>query len=247
MITGSTKPDKDGWRQIRQKFVGTEPLPVFVAPPRVIRRPPLEEVQEVWHKSTPVYDSDELVPILEGRGLDPDLLTERDLCRRIKRGYLPRWCQQNYQYWNESGLLLLVPMFSARGEMESLHVRRLEKTTETKASSPLGYDLAGLSFQDSLGRALFSGSSSLVTRLVITEGVPDYLTTSSSFGDANESHAVMGVLNGSWTKDYAAQIEAVPQTVDLIIATHNDQTGDRYARKIAETFSSSQPATRWRI
>jgi hypothetical protein len=242
-ITGNHKPSKDGWRQIRAKFLGCE-LPQYNVKKRPYKRPPIEQVQEIWHKSTPVYDCDELVPLLEERGLDPGELTERDLCRRIKRGHLPLWASVAMRPWNESGHICLFPFFDHQGQLESLHARRISKTAERpKGISPLSHEVAGLAFMDPLGRALFAGDGDNITKLIVAEGAPDYLTASLNFGDENVSTAVIGVISGSWTNASAVQI---PLSLEVIIATHTDQAGERFCRTIAESLTPEHSISRWR-
>lgn len=241
-ITGNHRPNSEGWREIRNKFLGSD-LPTFVVKPHIYKRPPKGEVLDIWHKSSPVYDSDELVPLLEERDLDPGELTERDLCRRIKRGHLPRWAQRGLKPWNEDGYLCLFPLYDHQGQLTSLHPRRMSReAARPKGASPLGFEVGGLAFLDFLGRALLDGSSE-ITRLIIAEGAPDYLTASLTFGELNTETAVMGVISGSWTPSMASQ---VPTPVEVIIATHEDQAGERFARAIAETLSPQHSASRWR-
>lgn len=79
--------------------------------------------------------------------------------------------------------------------------------------------------------------------LVIAEGPPDFLTASLSFGEENLSSAVVGVVSGSWTPEWAAQ---VPAQTHVQIATHEDSSGERYAQQIAKTFPQNQATSRWR-
>ncbi len=241
ILTGNTKPTKEGWQLIRQKFLGAE-LPQYIAPTREYRRPPLEEIEEIWEKSTPVYDSDELVPLLEYRCLDPGILTQRDLCRRIKRGSLPTWAGFAGNQWNQTGHLCVFPLYDHFGQMVSLHARRIAEGAERpKGLSPLGFEVGGLLFMDLLGRALFRGDA--ISWLLVAEGAPDFLTASLICEEQKLGAGVVGVLSGSWLSCVG---KAVPVSTKVTIATHEDPTGERFAQKIARSLTPQHQIVRWR-
>jgi hypothetical protein len=241
-ITGDAKPNSEGWRDIRRKFLGAE-LPTFIPKPHEYQRPPIEEILELWHKSTSVYDSAALVPILEDRCFDPGELADRDLCRVLHQGHLPRWATSAMTPWNQSGHICLFPLFDHHGAMVSVHARRMEEgAARPKGLSPVGYEIGGLLFLDSLGRALFGGEP--LSRMVIVEGAPDFLTASLSFGDENLNTAVAGVISGSWIPATARQISTQTK---VTIATHEDRAGERFSRNIAETLTPDHHIKRWRF
>jgi hypothetical protein len=68
------------------------------------------------------------------------------------------------------------------------------------------------------------------TRVLIAEGVPDFLTWASWFGDtAEDAPAVLGIVAGSWTPEIANRI---PNDAEVFIRTHPDSAGSEYAEKI---------------
>ena len=79
--------------------------------------------------------------------------------------------------------------------------------------------------------------------LVVAEGVPDFLSWTTTCPVADESApAILGVASGSWTSDLAAR---VPDGTRVVIATHHDGAGHRYAQTIAGTLAGRCEVRRW--
>ncbi len=242
-VTGNIKPNTDGWRDIRHRFLGTS-LPTFIPKPREeYRRPPMTEVLELWHKSKPLYDSAKLVSLFEQRGLDPNVSTELNLCRALPSGRLPDWAYCGRSPWNQSGHICLFPLYDHQGQLQSLHARRMGESAERpKGLSPIGYEVKGLLFAEPCAQQLLLGRAH-ISEVIITEGAPDYLAALGMLGDANESSAVLSVISGSWTQDFANKI---PAGTKVILATHNDSAGNYYAQQIFKTLAPGQKVSRWR-
>jgi hypothetical protein len=106
-----------------------------------------------------------------------------------------------------------------------------------KSLAPAGVRVAGMVMACPLGVQLLGGNVPTWWRsriVVIAEGEPDWLTWASRQPEANEDGpAVFGVESGAWTPDIAARI---PDGVTVVIRTHLDDAGDRYAAKIAGTL-----------
>ena len=78
--------------------------------------------------------------------------------------------------------------------------------------------------------------------VVICEGVPDWIKAATSWSDgAEDVPAVFGIVAGSWTPEIAAR---VPTRTRVVICTHDDPAGDRYAAQIAETLRERCPELR---
>jgi hypothetical protein len=132
-------------------------------------------------------------------------------------------------------------MFDAAGRVRSLHARAVSADVGVpKGLSPAGYTVGGLAMADPLARLLLAGeplgdgmSSAEAVGLydlVIVEGVPDFLTWATRWGDAAEAApAVMGVISGSWTDELAAR---VPDGTCVVIRVHQDGAGAKYAATI---------------
>ena len=58
---------------------------------------------------------------------------------------------------------------------------------------------------------------------------------------AEDVPAVFGIVAGSWTPEIAAR---VPTRTRVVICTHDDPAGDRYAAQIAETLRERCPELR---
>ncbi|MCG8421346.1 MAG: hypothetical protein MJE77_25795 [Proteobacteria bacterium] len=70
--------------------------------------------------------------------------------------------------------------------------------------------------------------------VIIAEGVPDWLVWSLWAERAGpQAPAVLGVLSGSWTDELAARI---PNQTRVLIRTHDDKAGHKYADKIAASL-----------
>jgi len=85
-----------------------------------------------------------------------------------------------------------------------------------------------------LGKVPAWWNRSVPLRIVIVEGEPDFLTWSNKPSDADEyAPAVIGVASGSWTINIANRI---PAEATVVVRTHHDEAGDKYAAKIHETL-----------
>lgn len=70
--------------------------------------------------------------------------------------------------------------------------------------------------------------------LIVTEGVPDFLTWATLRGDADEfAPAVIGIISGSWTEEIAAR---VPSATAVYLRPHADAVGDKYSAQIVKTL-----------
>jgi len=109
-----------------------------------------------------------------------------------------------------------------------------------KAAAPAGFAVAGLCMADPLARLVLQDGAAPSwwhgpLRIVVAEGEADFLTWATHFSDADEeARAVIGVVAGSWTPEIAAR---VPDGSRVVIRTHADEAGDRYADRIAETLT----------
>ena len=113
--------------------------------------------------------------------------------------------------------------------------RKLEKSLASRGSA------AGLVLADPIGLALLRGAredegmrwSGLV---VFAEGEPDMWAYATKAGRCKngETYAVFGIEAGSWTAEHA---ERIPDGARVLLETHDDAAGDRYADQIAATLA----------
>jgi hypothetical protein len=212
------------------------PTPPAPSPPSRTP-PPREEVLELLAACTAVCDDLPLRRDLETRGIDPATVTDRDLARALSgTARLPRWARSRDGTWSETGHRLIVPMYDASGQIVTVRARRLLGEDRPKALPPAGYRHDGAVMADPLSRLLLAGQALdwwAQRTVLIEEGEPDWLTAATHFGDDEGAPAVMGVVASSWSAEIAARI---PDGVHVIIRTHADPAGQRYARDIGLTL-----------
>jgi hypothetical protein len=75
---------------------------------------------------------------------------------------------------------------------------------------------------------MFSGQDSSPRRLLVVEGEPDFLTHATRTYDA-----VIGLMSGSWSSKFA---DTVPGGSEVVVRTHHDKAGDRYARAVIDSL-----------
>ena len=106
-----------------------------------------------------------------------------------------------------------------------------------KALNPSGYGYAGLVMADPVGVSLLRGQPEKTWdgRIVVVEGEPDFWTWSCHPGrlEKNPTWAVLGVVSGSWSESLA---ERIPSEARVILRTHHDEPGEKYAERIRLTL-----------
>jgi hypothetical protein len=215
------------------------------APPPT--HPPTAEVAALWGRCLPLGIVPDVADAWAARGINVAMAEDRDLARALPLGVaVPSWAFCAGKRWSAGAHRLVVPMFDAAGRVASLHARAaVAPEGKPKGLSPAGFAIAGLVMADPLARLLLSGapcgdgepSAVTVKRvgLLVAEGVPDFLTWATHWGDAAENApAVLSVISGSWSDTLAAR---VPSGTTVTIATHNDAGGDKYASQIASTLA----------
>ena len=130
---------------------------------------------------------------------------------------------------------LVTPLWDARGQLRSLRFRATspEIPAGKKALNPSGYGYAGLVMADPVGVSLLRGQPEKTWdgRIVVVEGEPDFWTWSChpSRLEKNPTWAVLGVVSGSWSESLA---ERIPSEARVILRTHHDEPGEKYAERI---------------
>ena len=213
-------------------------------------RPPRAEVEALWLQARPVLDDPEVADYLTGRAIPPDRVELLDLARVIPHGArVPNWANCRGVPWAVHHRLV-ARGFGADGAAESLHARAVG---EPPAGLPKGLwpaagpgSARGLVLAEGWGRQIFATGrrpEGWGGELLVAEGLPDWLTVATRHSDADaEAPAVIGVTAGSWTAELAAR---VPDGSRVIVATHNDGAGDRYAGGIVATLTYRCEVRRW--
>ncbi len=190
---------------------------------------------------------------LHERGLTPEALLDADVPYWVLPydAKVPSWAQFHGRTWTETGHRFVVPLWDSCGVMRNLHARsvRLNTPNEEKAASPAGVSIRGLVMTNKYARRLFAGEvSEYVAQLrpwgvIIVEGVPDWLRCQVDHADTR-APAIVGVIKGSWTQAHA---DAIPDGARVLIATHADHEGDKYAAGIKRTLAARVAAGRLEV
>jgi hypothetical protein len=214
------------------------------APPRLVQPelepeperdyPPAAEVEDLWNGCGSVAEDPDATQHLIGRRLDPAHVARLDFARVMHRqtatDRLPGWAKYRGVWWRDSGHRMLVRVWDADGICRSVRAWRVCDGTTPKRLPPAGFKAAGLVLANATGVRMLRGESGLV-KVLVAEGEPDTLTWST----LAPSQAVIGILSGSWSEAFAARI---PYGSELVIRTHLDAAGEKYAREIARTACS---------
>lgn len=214
------------------------PPPVRRQPPR--QPPPPAEVADLWASCGPVCDDRALCLKLFDRALDSAVIADRDLARVLPpAGSLPRWAWHNGQSWRDSEHVLIVPLYDAQGALRGVHARSMQPSADPKGLSPAGHSSAELVMCCPFARELLAKGIPAWWRLphaptiIVAEGVPDFLTDASHYGESEYVPATIGVISGAWSPGVAARI---PDGCRVLVRTHSDQAGLKYRQQIAESL-----------
>lgn len=227
------KGDAAAWDAISRALGGPvldapAPRPV---PVRELVRPP--GVSDAWDACGRVDDDREVSAWLRSRGLDPVVLARLDVVRAA--GAMPSWAPRGRR-----------AVFAGRdhtGAVVTLRFRatdgRQPKTLPPCAPRGTHYDCGAAVLASVYGWGLLAGvrPERWDGRLVIAEGEPDFATVAQ----LNPTAAVWGVWSGSWTAAIAAR---VPEGCAVVIATHHDKAGEKYAALVRESLERRCDVTR---
>lgn len=218
--TGSFKPER----------------PVIPPPPPVQERtyPPEREVMAVWQSADRVDLDAECVAWCESRSLDAETIADADLARAIPvTAILPRWASYHRESWTRTGHRMIVPMRDAHGKIRSVRATRIVTGEAPKRLPPGGCKATELVMADAFAVAMLDGTFK-PTRVVITEGEPDFLTRATR-KNVGGIVAVLGIVNGTWHEQLA---DRIPDMTTVIVRTDHDAAGDAYAQLIQASLKS---------
>lgn len=206
----------------------TPPPTADEPPPPPVEYPPIGEVKALWEAAKPSSADADADEALVGRGLDPKLVDELRLARVVAPDApLPGWARFRGRPWTETGHRLLLRVFDATGQLRSVRAWKLTSADGPKRLPPAGHLTAGLVLANGGGFAVLTGGT--VDELVIHEGEPDFVS-----GSLHWRLPAIGIISGSWTPELAERIAAGAKRV--IIRTHNDPAGDKYAEPMIEAL-----------
>lgn len=199
------------------------------------------DVAALWDRCRLAGDDERVAVYLAGRALDVVSVEDRDLARALPAsGSLPRWARCAGRDWRETSHLLVLPLFDELGALRSLRAMRVSPSSETpKRLAPAGHRADGLVLADAGARCVLAGAVDDLpdpVRVVVAEGEADFLTWATRWSDAAEdAPIVFGVSSGAWADAIAGRI---PSSAQVVIRTHGDDAGDRYASSIVASLSS---------
>jgi hypothetical protein len=214
----------------RRDYVPPLALPRHPPEPQVERTYP-DDAETFWSACEAVTKDGYVVAHLAARGIDPSLVESRDLARAIPSGALPNWAMCRGGSWREAGYRLIVPMYDADGELQSVRGWRVVESELPKRLPPSGHKASGLVMADAFGLAMLRGTRAPEV-VVLVEGEPDYLARCIVTNDPRT--AVVGIISGSWGPAFAAKC---PVGATVSIRTDLDAAGERYAAEVAESLA----------
>jgi hypothetical protein len=195
--------------------------------------PELDEVADLWRRGTMPADDPEASRYLVGRKLDPVVIGEFGLAR-VMQAPVPVWAQYGQRSWLDTGHRLFVRAFDANGNARGVRAIQVRTSDPPKRLPPKGRKAAGLVLANKAAHAMLRGESP--GRVVVVEGEPDFLQWATITQDP-----VVGLVSGSWTDAFGATI---PRGCRVIIRTHEDEAGDRYARQVVDSLVGKECVVR---
>lgn len=230
-------PSLGGYAAPRRRLEAPAPEPP--------RYPPPDELAALWQATCEVTEHPPAAAALEARGIAPGLVADLCLARALPSDgvALPRWAAKGGRPWPEAGYAMVVPMWgreeASAGPQSPRLVGRSARAWHLDPSppegtpkrvAPLGMTTAGLLMADPRARSLLSAARPC--QLVVVEGEPDFLSLATVAALAGRAWGVLGVVAGSWTTGLA---ELIPARSVVVVSTHHDAAGDRYAKSIADS------------
>jgi len=197
--------------------------------------PPASELDRLWKESGSVVQVDVANSLLVSRKLKPDEVDRYGLARAITSNqWLPGWAasgeEPDKRTWRFSGHRMLVPVYDSSGLMKSVRAWSVDGRSPAKRLPPSGFRASGLVMANRYAQDLLKTKKG-PCKILIAEGEPDFLTVSTNWFYL----PVMGLTSGSWTEEFAKKI---PLGSEILIMTHHDKAGDKYAEIVNSTVKN---------
>jgi hypothetical protein len=211
--------------------------------------PPTSEVARLWSACVPVTEDAEVSVLLAARRIDPEavarLAAGAALHPLTHASSVPDWARfkgrtPSARSWIATGHRLILPVFDHTGAMRSVRAWLVNGDPGLpKRVPPRGHKASGLVLANVRAQRWLRGESSPST-IIVCEGEPDTLARVVRF----PRETIIGIGSGSWTEDFAAR---VPFGATVVIMTHLDPAGDRYADAIAKSVADRALPERWTL
>jgi hypothetical protein len=203
-------------------------------------RPPVDEVERLWAASSSMTESGnaDVAWFITKRGMFAADVAALDVVRVLPKAFKwPKWWPEAWAaHW-----CLVTRAYEPNGAVASLHARCVIDA-DPKTRWPYDCRADGLVFADRLGADLLRGESLGFDRVLVVEGLTDLVW--AALWARGRRVAVLGITSGS-----VSGLPSVrwPGGVPVVIATDQDQAGERYASAIASAIPSRIPVRRWRV
>jgi hypothetical protein len=215
--------------------------------------PPTAEIAAFRRELGSVLVDQATVEWLQSRKLDPNTIASIGCVGALPiNAKTPLWAKVKNVSWQMLGYRLIAPLVDSKGSVRSWHARLVSTPTEgqQKSVNPLGYSMAGLSLACYRARGIMESDPTMMEHarkygVIIAEGLPDWLT----WQIREPNMAIFGMLSGSWTQAHA---DRLPDGCNVIIATHEDDQGEKYCGSILRTLmlrvnTGRIRVARWRL
>lgn len=238
LIFGRAPRTGDNWRPVRDWLAAMRLVEVdhHADAPRLSPRPAPMVVAEL-----PPPPADEVVAFLREHGrtvrscrMVADYLTSRSIpldapCAALvtTENDWPDWWSWGSEY------PLAVGGYDGHGKLRSVHARAIREDAKGKTRWPRGYAAGWLFVDPWKARPMLQGEATEVERIVVVEGLTDYLAV-AAHARHDKRLAVIGGTAGSWRHLGDARL---PPRSTVYIATDNDPTGDKYASEIGAVLA----------
>jgi len=206
--------------------------------------PAADEVADLWETAVAIETDPEATAYLCERAIDPGAIDLYQLARVLPPGTsAPSWARCRGKPWPVSHRLVL-PVVDHNGVVRSLRAWRIDGAVDgtPKRVAPASKALAGLVLACPVARQMLAtgqapswASAAAPLDVVIAEGEPDFLTWATRVNDSCEAPpAILGVVAGAWGDALA---DRIPDGSRVVIRTHQDTSGNRYAAEIKASFA----------
>jgi hypothetical protein len=215
------------------RFAGLAARKPIKAPPAEPPReyPPISEVGKIWSMGLAIETDTDASDYLRGRQIDPAAATRLGLAHVLANGCtVPAWATCKAGPWSTSGYRLIVRAWDAGGKLRSVRSWQVDGAEGPKRLPPSGHKQAGLVQANACAVKMLLGQAP-AGRVLICEGEPDWMTWSTR---VPADVAVFGIGSGAWTPEHAAKI---PKGSEVLILTHRDPAGHKYAKHVLDTLS----------
>lgn len=191
------------------------------------------EVESTWRDAVAIERNGPAKEFLRARGI----LASEDVARALTgfTANLPWWASYRSTNWWDAGYQIVVPVYDHLGELRSLRAWRTFSGDGPKRLPAAGRRAAGLCMANPAARHALARGKAI--ELLIVEGEPDYLSACQR----QPAAPIIGVGSGMWNAEWATR---VPRGSRVLIDTHPDEAGERYALAIAASLKGKAEVKR---